>query len=101
MLFSLSIFPVGDGDELAEPVAEVIDELDRAGLDYRVNGMNTVVEGEWDEVMPAVRSAHERLRRAHDRVHVELTIDDHHSDGGRIEGAVEDVREALGRPVGA
>ncbi|HEX7052031.1 MAG TPA: MTH1187 family thiamine-binding protein [Longimicrobiales bacterium] len=99
MLFSLSMFPIGSDDSLADPVSEVVDEIDRAGLDYRLTGADTVIEGEWDEVMPVVRRAEERLREKHDRVYMVLTMDDHKGRDRRLEGAVEDVQRRLGREV--
>lgn len=99
MLFSLSMFPVGSGDSLAEPVADVVDEIDRAGLNYKLTGADTVIEGSWDEVMPVIQRAEERLREKHDRVFMVLTIDDHTGVENRLEGAVEDVENKLGRSV--
>lgn len=99
MLFSLSMFPVGSGDSLAEPVADVVDEIDRAGLRYKLTGADTVIEGEWDEVMPVIRRAEERLRERHDRVFMVLTVDDHAGANDRLTGAVEDVENKLGRSV--
>lgn len=99
MLFSLSMFPIGDGLSLAKPVAEVIDEIDQAGLHYDVTGMNTVIEGEWKDVMPVIERAEKRLREHHDRVFMVLTIDDHVGAENRLHGAVEDVERQLGRLV--
>lgn len=99
MLFSLSMFPVGESDSLEEPVSAVVEEIDRAGLTYRTTGMNTVIEGEWDEVLPVIRAAHEKLRREYDRVYLTLAVDDHGGGEDRITGAVEDVERELGRPV--
>jgi len=99
MLFSLAMFPVGSGDSLVDPVAEVVDEIDRAGLRYRVNGADTVIEGDWDEVMPVIRRAEERLRETHDRIYMVLTMDDHRGGGNRLDGAVADVERKLGRPL--
>ncbi|MFW6078133.1 MAG: thiamine-binding protein, partial [Gemmatimonadota bacterium] len=39
------MFPIGKDDSLLEPIAEVIDEIDRSGLDYTVTGADTVIEG--------------------------------------------------------
>jgi uncharacterized protein YqgV (UPF0045/DUF77 family) len=36
MLFSVSIFPIGSDESILEPVAEVVEEIDRAGLHYLV-----------------------------------------------------------------
>jgi uncharacterized protein (TIGR00106 family) len=95
MLFSVSMFPIGSGDSLSHPVAEVIDEIDRAGLTYQVSAMDTIIEGEWKDVMPVIRTAHRHLTERHDRVYV----DDHESAESRLTGAVADVEEELGRPV--
>ncbi len=99
MLFSLSMFPVGAGASLVDPVAEVVDEIDRAGLPYRLTGADTVIEGDWDEVMPVIRTAEQRLRAKHDRVYMVLTVDDHKGVRNRLEEAVADVENRLGRPV--
>lgn len=99
MLFSVSMFPIGSSDEIAHPVAEVVDEIDRAGLPYEVSAMDTVVEGEWDDVIPVIRRAHERMIRRHDRVYLTVTIDEHKGHESRLEGAVADLDRDLGRHV--
>lgn len=99
MLFSLSMFPVGEGSSLVEPVSEVIDEIDKAGLRYEVTGMDTVIEGEWNEVMPVIQRAEQRLREKHDRVYMVLVMDDRPGSQDRIHGAVRDVERELGRSL--
>lgn len=100
MLFSLSMFPIGSGDSLVDPVAEVVDEIDRAGLSYEVTGTDTVIEGDWDEVMPVIQRAEQRLRNQHDRVYMVLTVDDHKGATNRLRSSVEDVERKLGRSLG-
>ncbi|HEY8469110.1 MAG TPA: MTH1187 family thiamine-binding protein [Longimicrobiales bacterium] len=99
MLFSLTMFPVGAGDSLVDPVSEVVQEIDRSGLPYEVTGMDTVIEGEWDEVMPVIRRAEQRLREKHDRVYMLLAVDDHEGSKNRLNEAVRDVERRLGKPV--
>lgn len=99
MLFSVSMFPIGSGDSLAHPVAEVIDEIDKAGLSYQVSAMDTIIEGEWNDVMPVIRRAHRHLAEENDRVYLTIAIDDHKHAEHRLTGAVQDVEEELGRPV--
>ncbi|HEX7119442.1 MAG TPA: MTH1187 family thiamine-binding protein [Longimicrobiales bacterium] len=99
MIFSLSMFPVGAGDSLVDPVAEVVDEIDRSGLSYRVTGADTVIEGDWDDVIPVIRRAEERLRDKHDRVYMVLTVDDHKGARNRLDEAVADVESRLGRSI--
>lgn len=99
MLFSVSMFPIGSGDNLSHPVADVIDEIDHAGLPYQVSAMNTIIEGEWDEVMPVIRRAHERLVDAYDRVYLTITVDEHKRGTSRLKGAIADVDRELGHAV--
>lgn len=99
MLFSLSMFPIGEGSSLVQPVSEVIDEIDKAGLRYEVTGMDTVIEGEWNEVMPVIQRAEQRLREKHDRVYMVLVMDDRPGSQDRIHGAVRDVERELGRSL--
>lgn len=99
MLFSVSMFLVGDGDSLADPIAEVVDEIDQAGLDYRVNGADTEIEGEWDEVVRTIGRAERRLRKNHDRVYMVMTMDDHEGSRDRIRTAPDEVERALGRDL--
>lgn len=66
MRFSLSMFPV-DGRGRRDPLAELIEEIHRAGLRVRVRGGRTLVEGGRREVEEAVARAERRLRSHGDR----------------------------------
>jgi uncharacterized protein (TIGR00106 family) len=99
MLYSVSMFPIGSGDNLSRPVADVIDEIDRAKLPYQVTAMDTVIEGEWDDVMPVIRKAYERMAAAHDRVYLTIAVDEHKNGESRLKAAVADVDRELGRMV--
>lgn len=99
MLFDISMFPIGSGDNLSRPVAEVVDKIDQADIDFQVSAMSTIVEGDWDEVMPVVRKAYERMAAAHDRAYLTITVDEHKKGSARLRGAVEDIDRELGRTV--
>jgi uncharacterized protein (TIGR00106 family) len=99
MLFGLTMFPIGEGQSVCRPVAEVIDEIARAGLPYEVTGMDTIVEGDWDRVMPVIHAAEERMRAQYGRVYMVLTVDDRPGATNRLRGAVEDVEQELGWSV--
>jgi uncharacterized protein YqgV (UPF0045/DUF77 family) len=98
MLFGITLYPMGD-ESLARPVADFIDDLEVADLPHRVTAMETVVEGRWEQVMPVVRDAYERLLRNHDRVFLEIRVDEHRGVEGRLQEAVEDVERELGHQV--
>ena len=56
-LVAVAIAPFGEGDELAEYVAEVVKVIREAGLPNETHSMFTEIEGEWDEVMRVVKEA--------------------------------------------
>jgi uncharacterized protein (TIGR00106 family) len=100
MLFSVSVVPVGKGDALAHPVAEVIEEIEQAGLSYQVTAMDTVIEGSWDEVVPVIRRAQQRLLEEYPRVLLTLTVDEHRGvPPGRLTASVDDIDRELGHDV--
>jgi uncharacterized protein (TIGR00106 family) len=99
MLFGITLYPIGTHDSLARPVADLIDDLEVAELPHQVTALETLVEGEWDRVMPLVRTAYERLLRKHDRVFLEIRVDEHRGAEDRIREAVEDVDREIGHPV--
>lgn len=45
MVVEFSVVPVGGGEELAGPIARILDLVDRSGLPYRLTAMGTIVEG--------------------------------------------------------
>ncbi len=99
MIVEFSVVPVGRGEELAGPVARILDLVDRSGLPYQLTAMGTLVEGDWDEVMALVRRCHEAMRAEAGRVYTHVAIDDRPGASGRIAGKVRDVEEILGRPL--
>jgi uncharacterized protein (TIGR00106 family) len=99
MIVEFSIVPLGRGEELAGPVARILDLVDRSGLPYQLTAMGTLVEGEWDEVLGLVRRCHEAMRGASSRVSTHITIDDRPGASGRIAGKVRDVEKILGRAL--
>jgi uncharacterized protein (TIGR00106 family) len=99
MIAEFSVVPVGGGEELAKPVAAVVDLIDRSGLPYQVTAMGTLVEGDWDEVLGLIAKCHARMRRDFPRVLTRVSIDDREGAERRLTGKIRDVEEVLGRPV--
>jgi uncharacterized protein YqgV (UPF0045/DUF77 family) len=99
MLFGISVYAFGEGDSQVKPVATVVKELVSSGIPYRTNAIQTVVEGRWDQVMPTIRKAYDKLAEDYDRVHMTVIMDDHRSTDGRLQGAVDDLEKELGHRV--
>jgi uncharacterized protein (TIGR00106 family) len=100
MVVSLSIVPIGMAVELAEELARVLEVIDRSGLPYRLTAMSTEIEGDWDEVMPVIREAHEVARSFSGRTLTHIAIDDRAGATDRLEGKVRAVEEIVGRRLG-
>jgi uncharacterized protein (TIGR00106 family) len=99
MIAEFSVVPVGGGEELAGPVAAMVDIIDRGGLPYQLTAMGTLVEGDWEAVLGLVRECHQRMRRDFPRVLTRISIDDRQGAERRLEGKVRDVERILGRSV--
>src|SRR5512136_3317986 len=99
MVVEFSVVPIGRGEELAGPVARVLDIVDKSGLPYQLTAMGTLVEGEWDELLGLVRRCHEAMRGETGRVLTHIAIDDRTGAHGRITGKVRDVETILGRTL--
>ena len=99
MIAEFSVVPVGAGEELAGPVAAIVDIIDRSGLPYQLTAMGTLVEGDWEAVLGLIRECHLRMRRDFPRVLTRISIDDRKGAAGRLAGKVTDVEKALGRSV--
>ncbi len=97
MLVELSVVPVGEGPQVRMPVAQVVDMIDKSGLPYQLTATSTIIEGEWDEVMPLVKQSLENVRRTSPRVVAFVKIDDEAGAQGQLEANVRGVEEALGK----
>lgn len=95
MIVEFDTYPAGKESGLSEDIAEVKKIIEASGLDHQLTAMGTIIEGDWDEVMKAIKECHHRLRDDYDRVETHIKIDDHGGKTGRIAGKVEDVEEHL------
>ena len=57
----ISIIPLGVGLSLSGYVAACEQVLTEHGLEPRLHANGTNVEGDWDDVMAAIKACHERL----------------------------------------
>ena len=57
----LCVIPIGVGVSVADYIAECQRVLHAAGLEHHMHAYGTNIEGEWDDVMAAVKLCHERI----------------------------------------
>lgn len=63
VIVDLCVIPLGVGTSLSPYVAACETVLRDAGLTHKMHAYGTNIEGEWDEVMAAIRRCHEDLHR--------------------------------------
>ena len=56
-----TIIPIGVGLSLSKYVAICEQILEDSGLSYELHANGTNLEGDWDEVLGAIKTCHERL----------------------------------------
>lgn len=94
-LVAVAIAPFGQGEELAEHVAEVVRVIRASGLPSRTTSMFTEIEGDYDEVMAVVRDATFVLAERGIRTEVILKADIRPGHTNTIESKVAKVEEIL------
>ncbi len=98
-LVEFSIAPTGKGESVSAQVARAVDIVDKSGLDYRLNPMGTVIEGEWDEVFGTIRKCWEALSADCDRMQIVAKADWRRGASGRLESKLTAVQEKVGRKL--
>jgi uncharacterized protein (TIGR00106 family) len=58
-----TLVPIGVGISLSKYVAACEQVLEASGLSYELHANGTNLEGEWDEVMQAIKACHERVHQ--------------------------------------
>lgn len=93
----VSVLPLGTGSSsVSEYVAKAVEVVRRRGLKHQVTAMCTLVEGELEEVLEAVKEMHEAVLRAGARrVITTLKVDDRRDRPLSLEGKVEAVEKRL------
>jgi len=99
MLAEFSVVPIGKGESVSQYVAECLKIVEASGIDYRMNPMGTVLEGDYDEVMAVVRKCHMRVLELSSRVITTVKIDDREKAKGMLESKIRSVEEKLGKEL--
>ena len=63
VIADLTVSPFGSGLSVSEYIAACHRIFDEAGLKTNLHAYGTNIEGEWDEVVAAVKKCHEVLHR--------------------------------------
>ena len=98
-LMEFSMIPLDKGASFSEYVARILAIVDQSGLDYRLNPMGTVVEGEWDELLNLLTRCFQALEQDSDRISLQVKFDYRKGPEPRIENKIRSVQAKIGRQV--
>ncbi len=96
VIMNLSLVPMGVGVSVSRYVAACEKIIQAAGLNSELHANGTNIEGEWDEVMAAVKKCHEQV---HDmgapRITTSIQIGTRTDRGQSMEDKVDSVRRQM------
>jgi len=91
-----TIIPIGVGVSLSKYVAACEQVLEGSGLSYELHANGTNLEGEWDEVMNAIKACNEKLHEMGvPRISTIIKIGTRTDRTQKMTDKVESVREKL------
>lgn len=99
ILLEFSMSPLGKGESVGKYVARSLEIFDKSGVEYRLNPMGTVLEGEWDDVLGVVKQCFERMKNDCNRISCTIKLDYRKGHKGRLTGKVSSVEKRLKRQM--
>ena len=100
MIAEISVIPIGVGIDLASHVAKVVKIIDESGLDYKLNAMGTIVEGDSDRIFDLIKKCHNTMLESVQRVYTTVKIDERKDKKIKmIEQKVLAVEKELGKTL--
>ena len=100
MLLGFSMTAVDKGVSVSEYVSRSLKIIDESGVDYRLNAMGTVLEGEWDEVMSVVTQCYDKMSADCKRITCSIKIDYREGPKGHQSAGDSSFLSSIGRDVG-
>jgi uncharacterized protein (TIGR00106 family) len=99
VLLEFSMSPLGKGESVGKFVSRSLDIIDKSGIEYRLNPMGTILEGEWDQVFRVVRRCFERMRKDCNRISCTIKVDYRNGHRGRLLSKTVSVEQRLKRKL--
>jgi len=100
MIAEISVIPIGEGIDLVSYVARIVKIIDESGLDYKLNAMGTVVEGDSDRIFDLIKKCHNKMLETAQRVYTTVKIDERKDKNTKmIEHKVQAVEKEIGRSL--
>lgn len=99
VLLEFSMSPLGKGESVGKYVSRSLKVIDESGVDYRLNPMGTVLEGNWDEVVEVVRNCFVKMKKDCNRISCTIKIDYRKSKKGRLSSKMASVERRVGKKL--
>jgi len=97
VLMEFSMSPMDKGESVSNYVSRSLKIISESGVDYRLNPMGPVLEGEWDEVMTVVKRCYETMRSDCKRITCSVKNDYRKGQKGRLTSKIASVEDKLGK----
>ncbi len=98
-LMEFSMIPLDKGPSFSDYVARILTIIDQSGLDYRLNPMGTVVEGEWEELLTLLTRCFLDLEKDSSRISLQVKFDYRKGSEPRMKSKVRSVLDKSGRAL--
>ena len=99
VLLEFSMSPMDKGESVSNYVSRSLKIISDSGVDYRLNPMGTVLEGEWDEVMGVVKKCYATMRSDCKRITCSIKIDYREGKQDRLASKMASIEEKLGEKL--
>lgn len=96
-LMEFSMIPLDKGSSFSPYVARILTLVDGSGLEYRLNPMGTVVEGEWDELLALLTRCFHDLEKDSDRISLTAKFDCRKGVTGALKNKIRSVEGKAGK----
>lgn len=99
VLLEFSMSPLDKGESVGEYVSRSLKIIDESGLDYRLNPMGTVIEGEWDDVFDIVKKCYQEMAKDCIRISTIIKVDYRKGKKGRLKSKIDSIEQKLNKKL--
>jgi len=99
VLLEFSMSPMDKGESLSKYVSRSLDIIDKSGLQYRLNPMGTVIEGDIDQVLGVVKECFDRMSQDCSRISTVIKMDYREGKSSRLDSKIKSIEKKLGKKL--
>lgn len=99
VLAEFAMFPTDKGESVSQYVAQVIDVIDKSGLNYQLTPMGTIVEGSWEEVNQVISECFKILEPNCNRVYSSIKMDYRKGEQSRMKSKINKLETILQKSI--